>query len=209
MLYRLNQEHLAHAVFPLGAVTGKSEVRAEAESRGLATARKADSQDLCIAGASLRDELARRLAGRFRPGFLLDAAGRRVGEHSGLPFYTVGQRSGMAVPPNRSESAPLYVLELHPADNSVVVGPRDQLGKVTLEAGDCSWTDAAPPAGARCGAQLRAHGAEHDCTVGAAGEPGELNLRFRTPVEQVSPGQSVVLYRGAEVLGGGLIRAAA
>jgi len=209
VLHRLNQDQLAHAVFPLGALAAKSDVRAEAAARGLVTALKADSQDLCIAGASLRDELARRLAGRYRPGPLRDRAGRQVGEHSGLPFYTVGQRSGVRVAPGRPDAAPLYVLELRPSDNTIVVGSRDELGKRSLEAAECSWTDAVPPPGTACTAQLRAHGAEHACTITSADDRGELRVDFVAPVGDVSPGQSVVLYREGEVLGGGLIRAAA
>jgi len=208
VLHRLTQRQLPHAVFPLGAVAGKGDVRAEAEARGLATAGKAESQDLCIAGDSLREELARRLAGRFRPGPLLDAAGRRVGEHAGLPFYTVGQRSGVSIAPGRPDAAPLYVLELRPSDNGIVVGAREQLAKRSLEASDCSWTDRVPAAGTRCAAQVRAHGAELACRVTHADARGRLQLEFTEAAEQIAPGQSVVLYRGGEVLGGGLIRAA-
>ena len=209
VLHRLSQAQLARAVFPLGAVAGKADVRAEAEARGLATAGKAESQDLCIAGDSLRRELARRLAGRFQPGPLLDATGRLVGEHAGLPFYTVGQRSGVAVAPGRPDAAPLYVLELRPSDNGIVVGSRELLAKRSLEAADCSWTDRAPAAGMPCAAQMRAHGAELACRVAYADVRGELHLELIDPAEQIAPGQSVVLYRDGEVLGGGLIRAAA
>lgn len=209
VLHRLDQAQLARAIFPLGSVTAKQEVRAEAAARQLATAGKPESQDLCIAGDSLRDELARRLAGRHHPGPLLDRDGRRVGEHAGLPFYTVGQRARVAVAPSRPDSAPLYVLELRTVDNSIVVGTREHLERRTLAAADCAWTDVAPLPGTPCAAQIRAHGGAHACTVRCADASGRLEIEFVRPVEQIAPGQSVVLYRGDEVLGGGLIRAAA
>jgi tRNA-uridine 2-sulfurtransferase len=209
VLHRLDQRQLASAIFPLGEARAKREVRAEAAARHLATAGKPDSQDLCIAGVSLRDELARRLAGRHRPGPLLDRTGRRVGAHAGLPFYTVGQRSGVAVAPDRPDAPPLYVLELRAADNSIVVGTREHLERRTLAAADCAWTNEPPAPGTPCAAQVRSHGGEHACTVRSANASGRLEIEFVQPVEQIAPGQSVVLYRGDEVLGGGLIRASA
>ena len=208
VLHRLRQEQLARAVFPVGGCASKAALRDEAAARGLITAAKPESQDLCFVDGSIHDELRRRLDGRFAPGPVIDGEGRQLGTHAGLPFFTVGQRSGIGVAPARPDAAPLYVLELRAADNLVVVGGREQLARSSLHATDCAWIDAAPARGTGCTAQLRAHGEPAAVTVAHAAA-GELELRFAAPAVQVSPGQSVVLFAGDEVLGGGTISAAA
>ena len=208
VLHRLHAGQLARAVFPLGGVASKVQVREEAARGGLVTAARPESQDLCFVEGTLRAELERRLDGRFRPGPVVDASGRRLGSHRGLPFYTVGQRSGLGLSPQRPDAAPLHVLELRPADNALVVGPRELLARSRLEATACSWTGATPVAGLGCEAQVRAHGEPLAATVRSASR-AELDLEFATPVQQVAPGQSVVLFAGDEVLGGGIVRAAA
>ncbi len=208
VLHRVGAEQLACAIFPLGDARSKAEVRNEAAALGLATAAKPESQDLCFAGGDLRSELSRRLQGRYRPGPLLDSAGGVAGAHDGLPFYTVGQRSGLRLRPGRPDQPPLYVIEVRPEDNALVVGERRRLERDRLEASDCRWIGAPPAPGTRCQAQLRAHGVPHDAEVLDAGHD-VLRLRFEAPVMQVSPGQAVVLYSGDEVLGGGVVRRAA
>jgi tRNA-uridine 2-sulfurtransferase len=209
-LHRLNQHRLRHAVFPLGAMQSKQQVRDEARRLGLHTAAKPDSQELCFVDTSLQDELQRRLDGRFAPGPMLDVGGDVVGEHRGLPFYTVGQRTGLGIAPRTSHAAPLHVIRLDVARNAVVVGPRDALLRTTLRSRDCTWVAMRPPAdGTRCTVQLRAHGDAHPATLIATSPDGDAELHFDPPVAQVSPGQSAVLYRGDEVLGGGTVAEAA
>jgi tRNA-specific 2-thiouridylase len=128
-----------------------------------------------------------------------------VGEHRGLPFYTVGQRTGLGLHPRVPDAAPLYVLALDAQRNTVMVGPRSALLRTRAVSQDATWVaGAAPPAGTACTVQLRAHGAAHPAVVETAG-PTTLSLHFEPPVAQVSPGQSTVLYRGDEVLGGGTV----
>lgn len=204
-LHRLDQHRLRHAVFPLGAVAGKEEVRAEAARLGLATAAKPDSQELCFVDVSLGDELSRRLSGRFAAGAIVTEGGAVVGEHRGLPFYTVGQRTGLGLRPRTPDAAPLYVLRLDAARNRVVVGPRSGLLRTRATARDASWVSGtAPRPGGAVTAQLRAHGDAHPATVEESHD-AHLALRFDPPVAQVSPGQSMVLYRDGEVLGGGTV----
>jgi tRNA-specific 2-thiouridylase len=206
VLHRLDQRQLQSAVFVLGDDASKSGVRAEAAALRLGTAAKPESQDLCFVNTDMQSEMRTRLAGRFAPGTITDAGGTQLGEHAGLPFFTVGQRAGLGIAPSRPDAAPRYVIELRPAANTVVVGPREALRRSSLEASSFRWiAGVAPPAGTRCEAQLRAHGAAHPATVDATGD-GEAQIRFDAPVDQASPGQSVVLYDGDEVLGGGLIR---
>ena len=207
-LHRLGQAQLEAAVFPLGGAASKAEVRAEAAGIGLATADKPDSQELCFVEQDLSSELARRLAGRFRPGPIRDLDGRILGEHRGLPFYTVGQRSRLDLRPDRPDAAPLYVLEIDLSLNQIVVGPAGALRRRWLRAGDCRWVDGAPPpAGSDLEVQLRAHGRPEPAGVAEAGLDTVV-LSFPEPVTQVSPGQSAVLYRGDEVVGGGVVEEA-
>jgi tRNA-specific 2-thiouridylase len=208
-LHRLDQAQLGAALLPLGDVARKSEVRAEAAALGLVTAAKPDSQELCFVGDDLVGELSRRLAGRFRPGPIVDGAGRVLGEHPGLPFYTVGQRGRLGIRPDRPDAIPLYVLKLDAAANRVVVGPVAELRRSRLTAGDCRWVSGVPAEdGTEVEAQLRAHGRVHPAQVVVA-DDRFVELRFPEPAGQVSPGQAVVLYRGDEVLGGGVVEAAA
>jgi tRNA-specific 2-thiouridylase len=136
-------------------------------------------------------------------------AGEVVGEHRGLPFYTVGQRTGLGLHPRTPDAAPLYVRALDAARNTVVVGPRAELLRTRAISHDATWiSPQPPPAGTECTVQLRAHGAAHDAAVENS-DGSALTLRFDPPVAQVSPGQSMVLYRGDEVLGGGTVAEAA
>jgi tRNA-specific 2-thiouridylase len=209
VLHRLDQHQLGSAVFVLGGDESKSGVRAEAASLGLITAAKPESQDLCFVDSDVKSELRKRLAGRFSAGPIADAGGSRLGTHGGLPFFTVGQRAGLALAPDRPDTAPRYVIELRPDDNTVVVGPREALLRSSLEADSFCWiAGVAPSLEVRCEAQLRAHGDPHPARARTDG-PARVLLEFDSPVDQAAPGQSVVLYRGDEVLGGGVIRRAA
>lgn len=208
VLHRLSQRQLSRVVFPVGAVASKAELRAEAESRGLLTAAKPESQDLCFVEASISSELERRLAGRFAPGPVLDAEGREIGTHRGLPFYTVGQRSGLGIAAARPDGRPLYVTALRPADNALVVGGRGQLAQRHVGAIACSWMGVAPAPGASVTVQLRAHGTPLAAVVIAARDE-TIALELDEPAEPVSPGQAAVVYADDEVLGGGVIAAPA
>ena len=205
-LHRLDQDRLRHAVFPLGAMESKRQVRDEASRLGLLTAAKPDSQELCFVDVSLRQELQRRLRGRFAPGpIVAEPGGDVLGEHRGLPFYTVGQRTGLGIAPQRPDAAPLHVLRLDVLRNTVVVGPREMLLRTRLHSRDVSWVASTPPApGTACTVQLRAHGGAHPAVVASVGSDS-VAIAFDPPVAQVSPGQSAVLYRDDEVLGGGTV----
>lgn len=205
-LHRLTQQQLRHAVFPLGAMPSKDAVRSDAARLGLVTAAKPDSQELCFVDASLSDELQRRLRGRFAPGPIVDASGDVVGTHRGLPFYTVGQRTGLGIAPHSPDAVPLHVLRLDALRNTVVVGPREMLLRTRLVSRDVSWVGSSPPRpGTACTVQLRAHGQAHPAVLAEVGTDTSITLRFDPAVAQISPGQSAVLYRGDEVLGGGTV----
>ena len=206
-LHRLDQQQLTRALFPLGSETSKAEVRRTAAELHLVTAAKPDSQELCFIDGTVRDDLERRLAGRFRPGPMLDTSGAVVGQHRGVPFYTVGQRSGLGIAPSRADATPLYVIAVDAAANTVTVGPRTALEHSVVRMSDVHWIGATPSSGTRLSVQLRAHSVPSPVTVSRVARDSVL-LHSDPPITQVAPGQACVVYDGDEVLGGGVVTVA-
>jgi tRNA-specific 2-thiouridylase len=201
VLHRLGQEQLAHALFPLGDYV-KSEVREMAQAHGLSIFNRADSQDLCFLGnGDYREFLSRHVPQAPRPGPIIDMAGRTLGEHRGLPYYTIGQRKGLGVAAPQA----LYVLALDPARNTVIVGSAEELGRRELTATDVTYVSGRPPANPlRVTAKIRYKARETLATL--TPQPGNrAHVCFDLPVRDITPGQGVVLYQGDVVLGGGII----
>ncbi|GDY15064.1 tRNA-specific 2-thiouridylase MnmA [Planctomycetota bacterium] len=199
-LFSLTQEQLAHAEFPVGHLT-KDEVRAESRRRGLATADKPESQDICFVGDSAADFLRRERPDAFRPGPIRHIDGREVGRHDGLPAFTIGQRKGLGVAWNE----PLYVVAIDPAENAVVVGERPHLLTDHLALTDCTWHLGQVPTGP-IRARLRHRGTLHQATI-ASGDDGRATIRFAEPVQRTAPGQACVVYdpTARTCLGGGWV----
>ena len=185
-LYRLNQEQLGRLLFPLGACR-KSEVRRLAAEYGLETAAKPDSQDF------YSGDHAELLNVPPRPGSIVDRSGRPLGTHEGFWHYTVGQRRGLGV----ASGHPLYVLEINPCRNEVVVGDAGEAVSRELSLDDCSWTTGEPEGEVLVKVRSAAEALPALYRAG--------RLYFREDVFAAAPGQSAVLYRGDEVLGGGII----
>jgi tRNA-specific 2-thiouridylase len=202
MLHMLTQSDLARLRFPIGGFT-KTEVRAMAAARGLASADRPESQDICfVPGGDYRNLLRDERPASLQPGPILDQDGREVGRHNGLPLYTVGQRRGLGLATGR----PLYVTALDPARNAVVVGPPQALERAELRATRVTFVDGAwPGAPFDCQVQIRAHAPPADARVFPE-TPGGLRVVFTFPQRAITPGQAVVLYDGETVLGGGRIR---
>jgi tRNA-specific 2-thiouridylase len=137
-------------------------------------------------------------------GQIVDPEGRLLGEHDGTFAFTVGQRRGLGI----ATGSPVYVLEVDPAANRVVVGPGELLAKGGLEADRVSWVAGRPPADGPFEAEirLRYRGDDVPAVITPVGE--RMTVEFRSPQRGVAPGQSAVVYRGDEVLGGGMIVAA-
>jgi tRNA-uridine 2-sulfurtransferase len=195
-LYRLTQEQLAGARFPLAALR-KPEVRRLAADFGLAVADKADSQDFFAGG---HERLLQDLA---VPGPICTPDGREIGRHRGLVYYTVGQRKGMGI----AAAQPLYVLAKRVADNTLVVGMRAELERGELIAADLNWVAIAPPTQPLTAmARIRYMHREAGCRIIPL--PGDrVRVVFDQPQAAVTPGQSVVFYDGDRLLGGGIISA--
>ncbi len=201
MLYRLTQRQLRHLRFPLGEVADKETVRALARDYGLPVAERAGSQDLCfVGGGDYRTLVQAMLPSAVRPGPILDEAGRTLGEHRGLPFYTVGQRRGLGI----AAPQPLYVLRLDAEANALIVGPRVHLDRRSCRLTDVTFTQGNAPASRfTAEGRIRYRAPRVPLTV-EMGE-GQAHVTFAEPQRGVAPGQSLVLYRGEEVLGGGVI----
>ena len=205
-LFGLTQEQLGAAVFPVGGLD-KAEVRRLAGARGLPTAEKPESQEICFVpdddDAGVVERQAPEAAERSGP--IVDSAGQVVGTHGGVHRFTVGQRRGLGV----AGRVPLYVLELRPESRTVVVGAAADLEKDQLVARDVNWIAGDPPAGpVRAGVRIRHGGADAPATVHPLGE-GRARVKFDSPARAVTPGQAAVFYDGEACLGGGWIEAAA
>lgn len=201
VLHVLTQEKLQRALFPIGDYP-KTEIRQIAESFGLPTASRADSQDLCfLAGDDYRNFLQRNAPHINRPGDIVTRDGKVVGQHSGLANYTIGQRKGLGV----ASPVPLYVLTKHATRNTLVVGPADELGSTELTARDVNWLGGdAPSEPFRAEVKIRYTARAVPAEVIPL-NGGQAKVRFEAPARDVTSGQAAVFYVGEEVLGGGII----
>ena len=203
-LWTLGQEQLKHCLFPIGEYT-KPEVREIARKFSLPTAEKKDSQGICFIGEiDLNAFLKKHIP--MRPGLIVTTAGRIVGEHDGLAFYTIGQREGLGI----GGGIPYYVAAKDATANTLVVaeGPYDKnLFRQELAVMDVNWiSGSAPPSGGfRCEARIRYRQPLQKCTVNLQPTTYKLQTIFDEPQRAVTPGQSIVFYRGEEMLGGGII----
>ncbi len=201
VLYVLNQDKLRHAIFPIGDYP-KAEIRRLAESFGLPTASRKDSQDLCfLAGEDYRNFLKRHAAGILKTGEIVTRAGEVVGRHNGLANYTIGQRKGLGI----ASSVPLYVLGKDAASNALIVGTEDELGTRELTAKEVNWLGgSAPTAPFRAEVKIR-YTARPAWAQVTPLNGGQAQVRFEAPVRDVTAGQAAVFYVEEEVIGGGII----
>ena len=199
VLYMASQEQLAHTLWPAGA-HHKDELRAMAAQRGLVTAGKPDSHDICfIPSGDLGAFLAPRLGAR--EGRFVGPDGTVLGHHDGAYRFTVGQRRGLGL---SGLGEAMYVTAIE--GSTVHVGPREHLARPALEADGASWVAGTPPERADLAAQVRYRGAPLPCRVEDRGD-GRIGVEFTDELPLgVAPGQAVVLYDGQECLGGATIR---
>ena len=200
-LCRLTQDQLAHTLFPLGGLT-KAQARQIAEENGFVNAKKRDSQDICFVPDGNYMAFLREYTGNTYPGGdFLDENGKVVGRHQGAVAYTIGQRKGLGL----AMGQPVYVCSKDMQANTVTVGPNESLFRRELVADDWNWI-AIPSLTEplRCKAKARSRMAEQDATVYPLGN-GQIKVIFDEPQRAITPGQSVVLYDGDYVIGGGSI----
>lgn len=198
-LYTLTQSRLEKVIFPLGGML-KTEVKQAAEYFGIAElVPQEESQDLCFIpdGNYASFVTARQPA---VPGEITDTSGQALGSHRGLAYYTIGQRQGLGI----SSPVPLYVTKLDAISNQVIVGPKEALYRNRLTARGLNWiAGKAPTDLSGLTARVRLKSQEADANVALSGSTVEVT--FPAPQWGIAPGQSLVLYRGEEVLGGGVI----
>lgn len=188
---------LARGCFPLGGIT-KQETRAIARELKLPVAEKGESREICFVHDDYRRFLARAGGPGGEPGPMVDTAGKVVGRHTGIRDYTLGQRRGLGI----TGPTPRYVVALHPETNEVVVGDAAALDHRDIEVTAMSWL-AEPPGSGRCAAQIRATAPATPATFEL--RDGSIHLRFDTPVRAPTPGQTVALFTGDRLLGGGTL----
>ena len=206
-LHGLGQSQLAQTLFPVGELP-KQAVRALAREAALPVHAKKDSTGICFIGErDFREFLGGYLPAR--PGEIRSVDGQRVGAHSGVFFYTLGQREGLNIGGVRGRpDAPWYVVGKNVASNVLWVDQGHDspyLLSSHARTGAASWVAGVPPQGEfRCVAKTRYRQTDQPCLV-RVGDDGALDVQFDTPQRAVTPGQSLVLYLDEECLGGAAI----
>ena len=203
-LWGLTQDSLAHTLFPLGELT-KPRVREIAAELGLRTAGKRESQEICFVPDNDYRRLIREKAGEkasaLAEGEFVSPDGEFLGKHSGYPNFTIGQRRGLGIALGR----PVYVVDIRPETNQVVVGDRAHLFRRGLRASRVNWIAVAGlETPRRLFVKIRYKDPGAFATVKQL-DDGRVEVRFEQPQRAVTPGQSVVFYDGDTVVGGGVI----
>jgi len=189
----LSQEQFGRSLFPLGDYT-KEEVRKMASDFGLGVDNKPESQDFIAGGYSF-------LANASPPGPIFDRQGNMLGEHRGIPFYTVGQRKWLGISAKES----LYVTDINPENNAIIVGNKEEVYRGGLIASRLNWIaleELKRPV--KLKARIRYLHKEAEAIVTPLSED-KVYVKFKEPQMAITPGQAVVFYRGDMVIGEGTI----
>ena len=203
-LYTLDQRQLGRVIFPLGEMPSKDEVRRLAAGFRLPVAQKGDSQEICfVPGDDYVAFLEKERPVALRPGEIVHTNGAVLGRHDGTHRYTIGQRRGLGI----AWKEPLYVTSIDAANARVVVGEVAGLFAAGLKVCDLNWINAPQGESFLTTCKIRYRQEPVACSVTLLGE-GNGEIRFSEPQKSVTPGQSVVFYRGDELLGGGRIDSA-
>ena len=210
-LYNLGQSQLKHLLFPIGDYE-KSEVRELAKKFKLPVHDKKDSQEICFVGESHYDFLKKYL--KLKPGKIIDESGKALGEHGGLPLYTLGQRSNIGL-----SGGPWYVCGFDREKNLLIVTKNQNNSAIYQKEFFChkiNWIGKKPKFPLKCKVQIRYHGRAVNCIILSPCQRGTtakqsgggrfLTVKFKKSQRAIMPGQSAVFYNGDEVLGGGVIR---
>ncbi|MFC1862018.1 tRNA 2-thiouridine(34) synthase MnmA [Chloroflexota bacterium] len=192
----LSQEQLSYSLFPIGNYT-KEEIRKMASDFGLGIDDKRESQDFIAGGYSSLVEAA-------QPGPILDKQGKVLGEHKGIPFYTIGQRKGLGI----TNKEPLYVTDINQDKNAIIVGSKEELYRDELTASGLNWIAMEKlEQPTKVKARIRHTHEESEAMVTPLNED-RVHVKFREPQMAITPGQAVVFYHGDVVVGGGTIERA-
>ncbi len=212
-LWGLSQDNLSRTVFPLGELT-KKEVRAKAEEQDLRVAQKKESQEICFVADDdyprfIREWLGhpsqvsegKRQGKRIQAGPILTLTGEKIGEHKGIPFYTVGQRRGLSI----ALGKPLYVVRIEADRNAIYVGENNDLFGSTFIVSDLNWIAFDELGGGlECKIKIRYQHQPQEGLISPLTKD-EVLVKFKQPERAITPGQSAVFYQDDLVLGGGII----
>lgn len=200
-LYNLTQQQLKHTLMPIGNFT-KDKVRELAEEMGLRVAKKPDSEEICfIPDNDYGSFLKQREPGKVKPGYFKDTEGNIIGMHKGIVHYTIGQRKGLGI----AFGKPMFVVDIIPENNTVVLGEQNEVFSDTLYATDLNFIpfdDLKEPM--EVTAKIRYTAKEAAAVISPLGD-GWVKVKFNEPQRAITPGQSVVFYNGDVVVGGGVI----
>ena len=203
MLFNLTQQQLAHILLPLADIT-KPEIRRMSENRGLITAHKPDSQEICfIPDHDYAKYIRENTDAELPPGNFVDLDGNILGKHLGITHYTVGQRKGL----NLSMGKPVFVVEIRPETNEVVIGDSKDVFSDHLTCDHVNWmsVDGLHGETMKVTAKIRYSHKGAPCEIREIG-PDLVEVQFEEPQRAITPGQAVVFYDGDYVVGGGVIR---
>lgn len=201
-LYNLTQYQLSHTLMPVGEYT-KEEIRAIAERIGLRTANKPDSQEICfITDNDYAGFIDREAEGKVPPeGNFVTADGTILGRHKGITHYTIGQRKGL----NLAMGHPVFVTEIRPETDEVVIGEAEDVFGDTLRADQLNFMSIEDLEGEmQVTAKIRYSHKGAECIMRKIGDD-MVECRFKEPVRAITPGQAVVFYQNDIVVGGGTI----
>ncbi|MFC1897781.1 tRNA 2-thiouridine(34) synthase MnmA [Chloroflexota bacterium] len=193
-LFSLSQEELGCSLFPLDSYT-KGEVRKMARDLGIGVADKLESQNFIAGGYSAFVEAI------AKPGPIIDRQGNTLGQHRGIPFYTIGQRKGLGI----SARDPLYVTAIDPETNAIVVGSKEDVYGYDLVASELNWVaidELQQPIETEV--KIRYLHNEAEAAITPLGKD-RIYVKFNKPQMAITPGQAVVFYDGDTVIGGGMI----
>lgn len=201
-LYNLTQFQLSHTLMPVGAYS-KDQIRELADRLHLGVAHKPDSQEICfIPDHDYAGFIEESTGAKAAEGNFVDLDGEVIGRHKGITHYTVGQRKGLGL----SMGQPVFVVEIRPETNEVVIGKGEDVFSDTLRADRLNWMAIEGLKGGemRLSAKIRYSHKGAMCTVKEL-ENGLVECRFEEPQRAITPGQAVVFYQGDYVVGGGTI----
>ena len=200
-LYNLTQEQLAHTLMPCGEYK-KDKIREIAKEIGLAVHNKKDSEEICFIpdnnhGRYIKEAVPKKV----REGNFVDKEGNILGKHKGIVYYTIGQRKGLGLALGR----PVFVTDINPLNNTVVVGPEEDIFKTDLLAKDVNFISIDKLEGPmKVEAKIRYSAKPAEATIYPA-EDGKVRVKFNDKQRAITKGQSVVFYNGNSVVGGGVI----
>lgn len=202
-LYTLKQEILSKVLFPIGHLH-KKEVRALALANNLITANKKDSTGICFIGKrDFKEFISKYIP--YQKGPFLTLEGKKLGEHEGMAYYTIGQRKGLKI---GGPGDAWFVVDKDPTNNIVYLAQGEEhpaLYAYELTATDIHWIGEAPPFPFSCHAKIRYRQPEQECIISEI-QPGLLHIRFTAPQRAITSRQSIVFYLGSKCLGGAMIQ---